>query len=118
MPDPIADLIRQAVLEALAERDAMPGPALVQTDEPASWRERLWTCHSETRLDVGELSEGLRRPKSTIYKMTSTGTIPHAKDASGCLVFRAGEIRAWIRATEQDVVAGESWTPPDLRRAS
>jgi predicted DNA-binding transcriptional regulator AlpA len=112
--DAFADLVRAAVLEALAEARDLTPPRPVN-DEPASWRERLWTTHAETRMDVDELAEALGRPRSAIYKLTSAEAIPHAKDLSGCLVFRAGEIRAWIRANEKDVVAGESWTPSDQR---
>jgi predicted DNA-binding transcriptional regulator AlpA len=128
--DPLRDALRDIVgdalrseLRALREAGEWPDPTPA-TETTTTWRERLWTCHPETRLDVGELSEALGKPRSAIYKLTSSKTtarakvtpIPHRKDLSGGLVFMAGEVRAWIRQTETPVVEGESWTAPDQRR--
>lgn len=75
-----------------------------------TWRERIWTCPAETRLHTEELSEGLGKPKQWIYRRTQSDAdepLPHRK-LDGSLVFRAGEIRAWIRDHEEVMVAGRS----------
>lgn len=95
-------IVREEVREALSENLPEPSPEPV---EPTSWGERLWTVPAETRLGVQELSEALDRPKSFVYKATSSDEIPHRK-MSGSLVFVAGEIRGWIRETEEVEVAG------------
>lgn len=85
------------------EPDPPPGP-------PETWRVRLWSCPAETRLSVAELTEALACPKSRVYMLTSSETIPFRK-LDGALSFTAGEIRAWVRDREEAVVGGESWTP-------
>lgn len=84
-----------------------PTPAAEESTEPASWRERLWTCPPETRLDLEAAAEALGRPKSALYKLTSADEIPHRK-AAGSLVFVASELRDWIRANEEILVPGSA----------
>ena len=71
-----------------------------------SWRERLWIVPAETRLGVVEIAEALGRSKSFVYSRTATNAknrLPHRK-LDGLLVFTAGELRTWIRETEEEVV--------------
>ena len=74
---------------------------------PASWREKLWTCASETRLGVAELAEALGRPTSWVYRHTSEKSgydrVPHRRQ-EGALIFLAGEVRAWLQQHEEAVV--------------
>ncbi len=86
----------------------IPGPQASPEPVSRTWRERLWTVPAETRLGVHELSEALNRPKSWIYRRTgekAEDRIPHRKQG-GALVFRAGEVRAWLRADEEIIAAG------------
>ena len=62
-------------------------------------RERLWDCPADTRLGVLELCEALGRSKAFVYRLTRTKDIPHRK-LDGELVFRAGDIRAWVQQRE------------------
>lgn len=80
----------------------------VRRDE-LPWRERLWMAPPETRLGTIELSQALGRPKSWIYSRTQAAAdnpIPHRK-LDGSLVFTVGEVRAWIRETEDVVIPGK-----------
>lgn len=97
-----------AVLEDVADAEPVerrePEPA-----EPAesTWRTKLWTCPAETRLGLKELAEALDVSDGWIYSRTKQDAeprLPHGK-MGGSLVFRAGEIRAWLRDHEEDVVA-------------
>lgn len=75
--------------------------------EPASWRERLWTCPGETRLSVAQVAEATGLSKHAVYRLTSpkalektdTPPLPHRK-LEGRLVFVASEVRDWLRAAE------------------
>ena len=75
--------------------------------EPPSWRERLWTCHAETRLGIEELCEALGRSKAFVYRHTRAKTIPHRR-LDGELLFVAGEIREWLGHREETVVGARS----------
>lgn len=101
-----------AIAEILASAGATD-PVIPLQVEPArpekwSWREKLWTVPAETRLGVTEAAEALGRPKSFIYDRTrakAEDPIPHRK-LDSALVFTAGELRAWIRDREEEVVGG------------
>lgn len=82
---------------------------------PKSWHERIWTAHSDIRLDVEQVAEAVNRPKSYIYKQVSEGNIPHRKDG-GVLVFRVGEIRQWIEDREVIQRSGPTAPPRPKRR--
>jgi hypothetical protein len=56
-------------------------------------------------MGVAEVVEAFDRPKSWLYKLTSSGGIPHRK-FDGSLVFVAGELRAWAREREEVVASG------------
>lgn len=92
-----------ALEQAEDAADRNGGPAPVQ--ETLSWREKLWSCPPETRLDVEGAAEATGLSKSRIYKLTSADAIPHRKLAGG-LVFVAGELRSWLRERESVEVEG------------
>jgi predicted DNA-binding transcriptional regulator AlpA len=69
-----------------------------------SWRERLWTCHPDTRLGIEEVCEALGRSKSFVDRHTGASTIPHRK-LDGELIFVTKELREWLRGREEVVVA-------------
>jgi len=90
------------VLERVADADeggSEPAPAGSVADV-LTWREKLWIVPAETRVGIRELAEALDRPKGWIYKRTSAGDLPHRK-MGGSLVFLVGEVRTWIRETEE-----------------
>lgn len=99
-----------AQLETEIERAAQPQTIMDQTDIGTTWRERLWTVPSETILGIAELCEAVDKPVSWCYKLTAKKGIPHSK-LDGSLVFRAGEIRAWIRDHLEVVQAGPMEPP-------
>ena len=102
---PGTQLDAATVAQLLANLDSERVPEVVDVPREApTWRERLWTVHEDTRLGTNELSEALGRPKSWVYAQTSDDAIPHRK-VRGSLVFRAGDIRLWIRASEGDLHA-------------
>ena len=116
----LADQLRQQALEDAQKLDALADEAaalrLSESQEPAdprdawTWRERLWAAPADTRLGISELCDGLGVTKSWVYARTQESAadpIPHAK-LGGALVFRAGEIRAWVRDSEDVKVAGRS----------
>lgn len=77
-----------------------------QAPEP-TWRERLWRGPTETRIGVSELVEALGVSESWIYSRTRSDAdprLPHSK-LGGNLVFKVGEVRAWVRDHEQVVEA-------------
>jgi hypothetical protein len=105
-------------LRELTPEDVSPGPVgLPPTAVPEPWRVRLWTCPAETRLGVSELCEALGRSKDWLYKRTGEAaqkkgqSIPHRK-LQGVLLFRAGEIREWLRENEEIVERGPCDAPP------
>ena len=108
LADAEATVPASAVLARLPHADSeVVTPAFVPTPD-SSWRERLWTCPAETRLGLDELCEAMSRSSSWIYHRTSAkavNRIPHRK-LDGVLCFTAGEVRAWIRDSEQVVCAG------------
>ena len=96
--------ILASVGEALPEKanEALVAGEGAEEPEPWTWRERLWTVPTETRLTVSEVAEALARPKSFIYARTypqSGDAIPHRRFGRN-LRFVAGEIREWIRERE------------------
>lgn len=102
----VADILARVAQES-REAPERPGN---QPDgsEAWTWRERLWTVPSETRLGVAELAEALGRPKSYVYARTGPSAetpLPHRK-LDGTVIFTAGEVRAWIREQEVEVLGG------------
>ena len=94
--------------------ESVDPPPVVATQE--TWRERLWLVPAETRLGVREVAEALGRSTSWLYKRTqlkAEDPIPHGR-LDGELVFKVGEVRAWIRQREDILVAG-LMDPPTLR---
>ena len=92
------------VLERAAPAESQ-GPVAASPVEP-TWRERLWTAPSETRISVRELAEAIGRPRSWVYRRTAPNgdrsPIPHRK-LDGELTFVIGEIRGWMLEHETEV---------------
>lgn len=99
----VADLVEAAT--EVGEHE--PGMEDIDLSDLMTWQERLWIVPAETQIGVDELVEALNRPKSFVYKQTSAGNLPHRKNG-GVLVFRVGEIRAWIRDRETVIRRGPS----------
>ena len=73
-----------------------------------TWQVRLWVVPEETRIRLPELCEALGRSPSWVYHHTGPAShdrIPHSK-MGGELVFRAGQVRGWLREAEDVVVPG------------
>ena len=111
-----------ATLQRLPEGTLLPVAGVVQMlqecEEPGEWQqlesptsvserwpERVWTVPAETQLNAGECAEAIGRTKAALYQLTRAKRIPHAK-RDGLLVFKAGEVRAWLRDETETV------TPP------
>lgn len=77
----------------------------------ATWRERLWTAPSETRIGREELLEALGRPASWLYRHTgkkaTCSLIPHRK-LDGELQFVVGEVRRWLIEHEEVLIRGRT----------
>jgi hypothetical protein len=92
-----------------AEEPAAIPPTLPQE---ATWREKLWTVPTDTRMTVPDVAEAIGRPLSWVYRHTSVKSageqrLPHRK-MDGELLFVAGEIRAWLLDHEETVHGGRS----------
>jgi len=97
-----------AQIRALREARPEPEPEPVAEAPAGSWREKIWTVHPDTRLRRDEVCEALGKSTSWLYKKTSAREIPCRLDgASGELVFRAGDLRTWIRAQEVLIARAE-----------
>ena len=71
---------------------------------------------AERRIGARELAQALGRSRSWVYgRLTGEGAIPHAK-LDGELTFKAGEVRAWLRGTEEVVREGPMESTPPERR--
>jgi predicted DNA-binding transcriptional regulator AlpA len=114
----LSEWLEEDALPVMApDLKVVPGEPEVEP-APETWRERIWRVPSETRLGVREVAEAVGRSKSWVYKRTQAAAedpIPHRK-LDGELMFAAGEVRAWIRAREDVLVAGPMEAP--TRRAS
>ena len=81
-----------------------------EATEP-TWRERLWTAPSETRIGRQELLEAVGRSEHWLYRHSGAkakcSRIPCRK-LDGELVFVVGEVRRWLLEHEEAVVAGRS----------
>lgn len=91
-------------LDAIERKSGNEDSVSVVEVEP-SWRQKLWSCPPETRLNAEQAAEATGMSVSTIYKATSAEEIPHRK-MSGGLVFVAGELRSWLRERESVEVEG------------
>jgi len=94
-----------SVLELLEPLvDEAPHPMTARATA-STWRERLWTVPSDTRIGVTELSEAIGRSASWIYRRTGPSAgeecIPHSK-LGGELVFIVAEVRDYLRCRSAD----------------
>ena len=97
------------LLQAAVELDPTP---TAETVDPVvlPWTALLWLIPAETRLSVDEAAQALGHGRSWLYKRTSAKALkesgatplPH-RILEGSLVFTAGELRTWIRNTEESV---------------
>ena len=86
------------------------------TPPPTTWADQLWLVPAERRIGARELAQALGRSRSWVYgRLTGEGAIPHAK-LDGELTFKAGEVRAWLRGTEEVVREGPMESTPPERR--
>lgn len=107
-------LLRARIVSSPA--DAAPGASTPpKPSEPAdgeqggerSWREKLWTVPAETRLGSKDVAEAVGRNVNWVHQRTQKGAdpmLPHAK-LGNTLVFKAGEIRHWLREHEEAIHA-------------
>ena len=87
------------------EPEAAPTPLAVDN----TWRERLWLVPAETRMATSDVLEALGHSRTWLYKHMAEDRVPHRlphRKLDGELVFTAGEVRAWLRSTEDVVAAG------------
>ncbi len=102
----VASMLDGADLEP--DRPAGPVVAPQEGVQVAPWRVLLWTCAPEVRIGRAELLEAVARPASWLYRRTgekARDRIPHRK-LEGELVFIVGEVRRWLRDSEEIVEVG------------
>jgi predicted DNA-binding transcriptional regulator AlpA len=95
-------------VRAWLEEELYPAAPVLSVEEPATWRERLWTVPSSTRLSVAEVAEAAGRSRDWCYRATDKrralqkGREPlPCSRIDGMLVFTAGDVRAWLQRSEQ-----------------
>ena len=94
-----AEVVQQILEDVAYPPDPQPEA------EPATWRERMWTCPDETRLLIEDVMEAMGRSRDTIYRLTRREEDPlPCRKLDGRLVFVAGQVRAWVEAVEYVVV--------------
>ncbi len=75
--------------------------------EKEIYRQAVVTAPGETPgrnfLTLAEAAVFLGRKKSYLYRLTSTGQIPHYKDGSRFVMFDRAELEAWQRSRMQYV---------------
>ncbi len=104
MQAPEGTRIPAEVVQRILEDVAYP-PDPQPEAEPATWRERIWTCPDETRLLIEDVMEAMGRSRDTIYRLTRREEDPlPCRKLDGRLVFVAGQVRAWMEAAEYVVV--------------
>lgn len=110
-----------ALLRQVEEVDFARPRLTVQGGGASTWREKLWTVSPDVRIGVVELCEALDRSRDWCYRgvnekrAASKGRepIPCCR-LDGELVFRVGDVRAWLARNEEVV----NPPAPPLRRAS
>lgn len=107
---PVAEMARQ--LEALGTEAETTSEATGHEDDESpelrwSWRVKLFRddTPAEARLGVQEAAEATGKSVSWIRKKAAAGDLPSRKLGRD-LVFLAGELRHWIRESEQVQAAG------------
>ena len=104
MQAPEGTRIPAEVVQRILEDVAYP-PDPQPEAEPATWRERIWTCPDETRLLIEDVMEAMGRSRDTIYRLTRREEDPlPCRKLDGRLVFVARQVRAWMEAAEYVVV--------------
>ena len=104
-PGASVTLRREDLEQVLDSGASAPAAAETESGPELTWRERIWLVPAETRLGRAELLEVVGRTASWLYAHTAAAApnrIPHRK-FGGELVFVVGEIRTWIRSTEESV---------------
>jgi hypothetical protein len=102
-----AEVLISALNEALA-RAAVSSAATVThtvtvtaTTSLTFDRDRLWSCHSETRLAADELAGALGCSARTVYRLVERGLPCRKRDE--VYVFVAGHVRDWLTDREEIV---------------
>ena len=110
--EPVARAYEKCAEELEGTSEVQDEPNEQRTQQPPdfnwTWREKLWIAPAETRIGTAELAEAFSRPKSWVYAHTQAeaeNPLPHRK-LDGTLVFAVGEVRAWLRESEEVLVAG------------
>ena len=120
----------EAFIPARQVLDRLPDDGQETPSDPdpiemaTTWRERLWLVPGETRLGVNEVAEAMNKSRSWIYRHTSqkalrefgASPLPH-RILEGSLTFVAGELRTWIRDTEQGIHELSISSTPAERRS-
>lgn len=100
-------LTKSLVLDLYRKFGYRPTPPAVsesQSPQPASWRERIWTCPDETQLSVAEFGEAAGRKRSWAYDQVSRRTAaPVHHDEAGRPYYVAHEVRDWLRVRGETV---------------
>jgi hypothetical protein len=98
-----ADALR-GWLDEEPDEAPVPQPA---PEEPESWRTKLWAVPSDTRLHVREVAQAAGRSRDWAYRAcdrkraAQRGREPlPCSRIDGQLVFHAGAVRDWLRASE------------------
>ena len=112
MPDGTSITITTETIRGWLDEEQGDEPIQQPTQQPPdfdwTWREKLWIAPAETRIGTTELAEAMARPKSWVYAHTQAeaeNPLPHRK-LDGVLVFTVGEVRAWVKESEEVLVAG------------
>ncbi|MGH7510030.1 MAG: helix-turn-helix domain-containing protein [Gemmatimonadales bacterium] len=105
-PNP-AEVLIAALTEAL-NRTTAPAATVTHTVTVTATasltfdRDRLWSCHPETRLAADELAAALGCSPRTIYRLVAEKGMP-ARKRDEVLVFIAGHVRDWLTDREEIV---------------
>ena len=107
-------LLRARIVSASAGAAAGPStppePSEGADDEEGgeqSWRVKLWQVPAETRLGSAEVAEAVGRDVNWVHQRTHKNAdpmIPHSK-LGNALRFKAGEVRHFLRESEQVILA-------------
>lgn len=115
-----AEIVIAALNEALSRAAASPAATVTHTVTVTAAlafdRDRLWSCHPETRLAADELAAALGCSARTIYRLVAEKGMP-ARKRDEVYVFVAGAVRDWLADRETIVNRYLPRTAPRRARA-